>query len=423
MKVLSLRFHRLDGNTASIPRSSAAEVKRVLTRFSVRSLSAYGRLALGLIPFIFKGMFGNKALALSVFWLVVVNIMGVIAVNRFNLGLDDAYRWIPVEKYFQPQSWNIVDIHSRWDSNWYQDLAKNGYERNENDTLSNLVFFPLYPLLIKVTAVFIGGNLIFAGWIASSVFLILSCVLLFRLVERFHQTANPLFAVFLLLIFPTAFFLNAVYTESLFLFLSLLTFYFTFEKKYFWAGAVGFVAALTRVTGILLFLPLLLHFVLTEGYDFRTLKKALPLALIPLGTTAFFIYHWIYFGSPLVFFEIESAWGRSFSINYDHFTFLSQASLANFLLDVSYLLFGVCIVGYLLKLRYYPYAIYMASTIGVAVASGTLMSIGRYILVLFPIYIVGASIKSEIMKYVWILVSTLLLALNTFLFVNWYWAG
>jgi hypothetical protein len=65
----------------------------------------------------------------------------------------------------------------------------------------------------------------------------------------------------------------------------------------------------------------------------------------------------------------------------------------------------------------------MVSTIGVAVASGTLMSIGRYILVLFPIYIVGASIKNEIAKYAWIIISVMLMALNTYLFVNGYWAG
>jgi Gpi18-like mannosyltransferase len=368
-------------------------------------------------------MFKNKALLLAISWLIIVNFIGLIAVNRFNLGADNAYRWIPVEKYDQHQSWNVVNIHSRWDSNWYQDLVKKGYERNANDTLSNLVFFPLYPLLMKVVSIFTMGNLVLAGWIVSSLFLLLSCVLLFKFVKKFHKEADPIQAVFLLLIFPTAFFLNAVYTESLFLFLSLATFYFAFEKKYFWAGVVGFLASLTRVSGILLFLPILLQFIITEGYDFRVLKKSWPLMFIPLGTALFFIYHWIYFGDPFLFFRIESAWGRSFSLNTDHFILFSRASVANFSLDIFYLLFGIFIISHLLKLKKYPYALYVASTIGVAVASGTLMSIGRYVLVLFPIYIVGASIKNEITKYLWIIISAMLMALNTYLFVNWYWAG
>lgn len=368
-------------------------------------------------------MFRNKALILAIIWLIVVNFIGLLALNRFNLNSDNAYSWIPIENYSQRQSWNVAEIHSRWDSNWYQDLVKKGYERKTDDTLSNLVFFPLYPLLMKITALFTGGNIILAGWIVSSIFLIGSCALLFKFVEKFHKDSNPLYAVFLLLIFPTAFFLNAVYTESLFLFLSLLVFYFTFEKKYFWAGAIGLLAALTRVTGILLFLPILMQFIIQEGYNFRSLKKSWPLFFIPLGTALFFAYHWIYFGDPLLFFKIESAWGRSFSLNADHFVLFSRASIANFSLDIFYLLFGIFITGWLLKLKKYPYAVYMASTIGVAVATGTLMSIGRYVLVLFPIYIVGASIKNEIVRYAWIIISTMLMALNTYLFVNWYWAG
>lgn len=368
-------------------------------------------------------MFKNKALLLAIGWLIIVNVIGLVSVNRFKLGPDNAYLWIPTEKYNQHQSWNIISIHSRWDSNWYQDLVKNGYERKTNDTLSNLVFFPSYPSIMKVISIFTAGDLVFSGWIVSSLFLVLSCMLLFKFVKKFHKEADPLQSVFLLLIFPTAFFLNAVYTESLFLFLSLATFYFAFEKKYFWAGVFGFFAALTRISGILLFLPILLQFITTEGYDFRTLKKTWPIMLIPAGTALFFLYHWIYFGSPLLFFKIESAWGRSFSLNTEHFIFFSRASLANFSLDIFYLLFGLFIIGYLLKLKKYPYALYVFSTIGVAIASGTLMSIGRYILVLFPIYIVGASIKNEITKYLWIIISAMLMALNTYLFVNWYWAG
>jgi len=209
-------------------------------------------------------MFKNKGILLAVIWLIVINVMGVLAMNRFNLKGDNAYAWIPVEKYYQGQSWNVINIHSRWDSNWYEELVKNGYMRKQNDTLSNIVFFPLYPLLVKVTSFAMTGSVILAGWIVSCAFLILSGWLMFNFVKKFHSEADPLYAVFLLLIFPTAFFLNAVYTESLFLFLSLATFYFALEKKYFYAGLVGFLAALTRVTGILLFLPILLQFFMAE---------------------------------------------------------------------------------------------------------------------------------------------------------------
>ncbi len=365
----------------------------------------------------------KKVLILVGGWLVIVNIIGLLALNRLNLSPDDAYSWIPVEKYTQDQSWNVINMHARWDSNWYMDIVKNGYELREVASLSNIVFFPLYPFLIKMIAIMIGGNLILAGWIVSSIFLILACIILFHLVEKFHKEANPFLTVFLLLIFPTAFFLNAVYTESLFLFLSLLAFYFCLDRKYFYAGIIGLLAALTRVTGLLLFVPLVMQFFINEGFAKDVYKKSTALLLIPIGTGLFFLFHWIRFGDPLLFFEIESAWGRSFHVNHDHFIFLTHAALANMSFDIIYVVFGLTVATYLVYRKQYPYAFYMVSTIGVAVASGTLMSIGRYILVLFPIFIVGASIKNDTSRYIWIIISSMLMALNTYLFVNWYWAG
>lgn len=366
----------------------------------------------------------NRVIFLVITWLIIVNIIGLVVNNRVVLTADTAYSWMSVEKYDQHQSWHIVDMHARWDSNWYVDIVKNGYQRKVDDTLSNLVFFPLYPFLMKVASFFVQEHIVLAGWIVSSIFLLLSCMIFVKLVEEFHtDVAQPLYAVFLLLIFPTAFFLNAVYTESLFLFLSISTFYFAFKRQYVWAGIFGFLAALTRVTGVLIFLPLVIHVWMLWRNDRELVKKAWALVLIPCGTMMFFLYHWIFYGDPLLFFTIESAWGRSFAINKDHFVFLTHASRANFFLDAFYLFFGVGVSVYLLKIRQYAYGIYMLSTIGVAVASGTLMSIGRYILVLFPIYIVGAMIKNDVIRYVWILISTMLMALNTYLFVNWYWAG
>jgi hypothetical protein len=65
----------------------------------------------------------------------------------------------------------------------------------------------------------------------------------------------------------------------------------------------------------------------------------------------------------------------------------------------------------------------MLATIAVALGSGTTMSIGRYILVLFPMYIAFASIKSEYIRWGWLLFSGLLFALYTILFVHGHWAG
>ena len=65
----------------------------------------------------------------------------------------------------------------------------------------------------------------------------------------------------------------------------------------------------------------------------------------------------------------------------------------------------------------------MVATFLSALSTGTFMSIGRYILVLFPIYILMALVKNQYQKLTYIFLSTLLLAMNIILFVNNYRAG
>jgi Gpi18-like mannosyltransferase len=250
----------------------------------------------------------------------------------------------------------------------------------------------------------------------------LSSIYLYKIVKEFHPEGNPLFAVFLLLIFPTAFFLNAVYSESVFLFFSLASFYYSFKKQYLLAGIFGFLASLTRITGILLFIPVLFEYLKEHRQRFfkPTLLKIL---LIPLGTLSFFFYHYLKFGDFFLFFKVEKLWGRGFHFNLDQLNLLTNPAISNFSLDLSFLIFALITTFFVFKNLRFSYGIYMVSTLIVALSSGTAMSIGRYILILFPIYILGSTIKSEICKYIWVLVSVLFLGLYTLLFVNHYWAG
>lgn len=365
----------------------------------------------------------SKVVVLVISWLLVVNIFALLGLNRLNLKPDNAYVWMNADRFTQDQSWSMEKFHARWDSNYYIDIAKNGYSFTADKPLSNIVFFPMYPLLIKTVSFVFGFDLVLGAWVVSVLALIGGCVYLYKLTREFHPEIDALLLVFLLLIFPTAFFLTAVYTESLFLLFSVASFYFAMKKRYVLAGIFGLAASLTRVTGVLLFLPLLVQVWQNEGLKKKALVRSLPLLLIPLGTFSFFLFHWIRFGDPFLFFKVESAWGRFFSFNGDHFLLYSSAAVVNFSLDVFYALFGIVMVVMLLRRRLFAYALYVGSTLGVAISTGTLMSIGRYLLVLFPMYIIGASLRNDVAKYAWVLVSGLLLALNTILFVNWYWAG
>ena len=87
-----------------------------------------------------------------------MNIFALVAANRLNLKPDTSYPWIDPGKTAQEQGWDIVSLHSKWDSFWYVDIAENGYSFRGEEKLSNIVFFPLYPLVIKTVSLFTFGG-------------------------------------------------------------------------------------------------------------------------------------------------------------------------------------------------------------------------------------------------------------------------
>ncbi|OIP24673.1 hypothetical protein AUK11_02625 [bacterium CG2_30_37_16] len=366
----------------------------------------------------------QKIITFTLLWLLIVNIFGLAVLNRFNLNPDTSQWWLNPSEVYQTQGWNMSSIHSRWDSKWYESIAGEGYHLIPNNILSNIVFFPLYPLLMKSLSFFLLGDMVLSGWILSMVFLILGVVFLYKLIKEFHKEIDPFRAIFLMLIFPTAFFFNAVYTESLFLFLSVAAFYYSFKKKYLISAAFGFLSSITRITGIFLIIPLFWEYCKEFGKKGIFKKEFYYLFLIPLGTLGFFTYHFLKFGNFFLFLEVERNWGRAFDFGRDvpavNFT---NPAIVNYSFDVLCVIFAVTMSVIVLKKLRTSYGIYMFTTILVALSTGTMMSIERYILILFPIFIYAASIKNELTKNAWVLISTLLLAIDITLFVNNYWAG
>jgi len=140
----------------------------------------------------------------------------------------------------------------QWDSWHYLDIAEKGY------SLSNANFFPLYPLLIKFFNLF-WGNSIQVGFLSVGVASV-GAFLFLETVKARNSIETSKRAILLMLFFPFAVFLSTVYTESLFLFLLISSFYYLKNEKWLTAAALGFFAALTRPVGVFLFPVMLLHY-------------------------------------------------------------------------------------------------------------------------------------------------------------------
>ena len=168
---------------------------------------------------------------------------------------------------------SVTDVWARWDAVHFLRIAEHGYSTAE------AAFYPLYPGLVAGLGRAFGSHFVLAGIVISLLFTLGAFVLLERVAEERLGADGARRAVLYLALFPTALFLQAVYSESLFLFLTLAAFVLAERARIGWAGVVVGLAILTRPAGLALVPPLVL---VARGRSWR-LATALPfLAVYPL---------------------------------------------------------------------------------------------------------------------------------------------
>lgn len=133
---------------------------------------------------------------------------------------------------------------ANWDGHAYQDIANKGYY---SPILT--VFFPAYPILIKVLTL-TGLTSFLAGFLISQVSTIIALFFLYKLARLDFTDKVAQRAIFALLIFPTSFYLVSVYNESLILAATTAAFYFARKKRWFIGAVLATLASATRLTGL-----------------------------------------------------------------------------------------------------------------------------------------------------------------------------
>ncbi len=233
---------------------------------------------------------------------------------------------------------------AHWDGVWFVRIAADGYRAHWDSQ----AFFPLYPLLVRVAATGVGDYVV-AGLVVSLAAYAGAMVVLFKLARAELGARVALWSVVLVSVFPTALFFQAVYSESLFLLLTLLVFWWARGGRWALAGAAGLLAVLTRSSGLLLVLPLaLLWWEQRRGAPLRlpggpaARNAAAPPAggsgpaapaaagpaavsrprrlswlwilLVPAGLGVYMAYLWLAFRQATLFSTVQAAWGREPSL-------------------------------------------------------------------------------------------------------------
>jgi hypothetical protein len=400
--------------------------------------------------------------AVSAFWAsrAIVWIAGLAALAIFGTTTGAEARLDPLYLTF---SFNhFADLlaapAARFDSVWFLAISQHGYEVNGRPA-----FFPLLPMLISAGGS-LTGSALFAGILISSALGLVALYLLHRLVMLDFDAIDARNAVRITAFLPSAFVLSAVYSESLFLVVSVGAIYSARLGRWALAGILGALAAATRSTGLLLVLPLLFIYLYGPradrpprgfGADLRPRHRLAPdiawLALVPLGLVAYLVFLGLTTGDPLSAFSAQSQWDRAFAplaavplgawaairgvfelVPGDALPGVAGAPtglLATGMAVRDIVEFGfLCLAGWLVfegRRRLPPaYTVWtvtaLALPLSVPATDEPLMSLPRFMLVLFPLWITLALWARERNRVGRVIAAMLpLLVIYTGLFTTW----
>jgi hypothetical protein len=409
----------------------------------------------------------------------------------------------------------LVAPVARWDSSWYLVIARYGYRPDLAPyTNARTAYFPLYPLGIR-TLSFTGLPFVLAGVLLSGIAFALALYGIHRLAALELRRSSrlgaapgiPRLAVFVTAFAPLAFVFTAVYSESLFLALSVGMFWSARHGRWAWAGVLGALAGATRSTGLVLILPALLLYLYGPREDrppdrtpappappappdaagdraaaatgslararsslpthrARVLRALRPrylvrrdvlwLALLPVGVAVYGAWLGLSGGDVLGPFHAEQAWSRHLvgpfvgawdgvkagfegarqllSFQRSHVYFPAAGgdpfvAAGHNLLNVAFLLAAVvALVGVARRLpaAYLAYALAaIALPLSYPVAPQPLMSIPRYLVVLFPLAIWLAAWLAEHPRLQRPALAASLVAMAFFegQFATWHWVA
>jgi hypothetical protein len=322
---------------------------------------------------------------------------------------------------------------ANFDGAHYLWIANYSYRQFEN------AFFPGYPGLIKVISVFLPDSLL-VGFLISNFALLISLYYLYKLFLLDYSLQTTLKAIVLLLCFPAAFFLGAVYSESLFLCLAVTSFYFARKHQFVLASALGIAASSVRLVGVIL-VPALLVIWYYDLYRHRKTKTSLlnilPITCIPLGLALVMLLNYVFSADPLGFFHVQNAFGANRSgsglillpqVLFRYLKIFSTSSLNyNLFIAAQEFLLTIGSLGVLLwwwkKIRL-EYLLFSLCVIIIPTLTGTLSSMPRYILAAFPLCVVCADLcKNNKVFFGLLLVLGLFEIINIALFTSGFWVS
>ncbi|MBU4313094.1 MAG: glycosyltransferase family 39 protein [Candidatus Omnitrophica bacterium] len=339
---------------------------------------------------------------------------------------------------------NTRSPYKTWDSYNFLYIAKKGYSEGHNKFN---VLFPLFPVLIKFFLPIFNGNAVACGILLSNIFSLIGMLYFYYLARRYFNQAIALASLFMLLAFPTSFYLSIIYSESLFFMLVMMFFYYAFDRKYLPAAISAFFLPLTRLTGIsIALLFLVIYFEnLKQDYNiklpalFKKIKiDALYLLFPVFGFIALLVFFYFTTGNAFEWLDSQKIYIARHSVGnilnpittlYNNFfrTRLVLHGYTNSIIDRTVFILFVSSLFFIFRQQRFSLFLYAFLTGLLPGISGNMMSYTRYLSMVFPLYyFLGINFNIEKKRTVFfLLLMVFLLIQGVFLarHINYYWVG
>ncbi|HVY55058.1 MAG TPA: glycosyltransferase family 39 protein [Thermodesulfobacteriota bacterium] len=328
---------------------------------------------------------------------------------------------------------SLISIWNVWDTQHYLKIAEYGYTSSTADKRNLLiVFFPLYPYAIKLFAL-IFKNYLFSALLVSNLAYAAAVFYLYKLVKLDFDDDDAYRAVIYISVFPTAYFLHAAYTESLFLALAIACFYYARKEKWPLAGILGMLAAVTRITGIILLPVLIIEYLNQKDYKLKDIRiNILWISIIALGLVFYLAINYYTFGDPFKFLEIQMGhWNKHLDLPFNGlrgafegiFWRPPRDSLTAGWAELLFAVMGLALIIYSFFRIRLSYSLFALSTWLVVTSTSYWLSIPRYTLSMFPVIIMLAIIgRQRVVNYLILFASISLYTLLLIQFIRFGWA-
>ena len=304
----------------------------------------------------------------------------------------------------------LVYPWANFDGVHYSAIASRGYidEGRFMPTLPLLTHIVTLALTFSTTTQPYSVAIFFVGMMVCGVASVLAFTALQRLLLQDFSAKTATQILIWLLAFPTAFIFATLYTEGLFLLWGVLSLWCARNKKWAWASVIVMLAAVTRLAGILLLIPVLYEYYVLEVRSAETARKWYSHTAVvwflatPLLLLAYMYYNSVLWNDPLYFVNAHAALGNSREVSglvappitvYRYLRMLTTVSPSVYeywiaLLEFVSLIFvcGGVVLAWLQRQRL-SYQIYSWVLLALPLLSGTLSGFPRYVLPLFPLFI------------------------------------